>query len=283
MITDKQGKVWNVIAVTPAGRQKHLEILKSYVYREIDKGLIDGWQLWANTRVDSDLVYMNSMETDRPGKVHKCTLDKLPYEGAYSGFNIHLFWKFSKDPDTIYVRFDDDIVFIEEGAVEKLVNARLEHPEPFMIYANIVNNTVLCKTHQDIGVLGKGLGVCKGERLDPFAHQSIPLVQLVHDTFKARYHAKELSKYYFTDITFTNYDPFSITCLAYFGRDFIDKIPDPDEELWASSIRPRELNRPNMACGNALVVHFAHYTQRPELEKNPGYLDFYRQILTNIK
>jgi hypothetical protein len=282
MIKDSNNKEWKVVAVTPAGRQKHLEILKKYVYREIDKGLVDAWQLWANTKVQEDLVYMDSMVTERPEKVRKCVLDSLPYEGQYSGFNIHLFWKFSQDPDTIYVRFDDDIVFIEEGAVEKLVKARLDNPNPFMVYANIVNNTVLCKTHQDIGVLGKEGGVCIGERLDAFAHQDKGLVERHHQTFRQNFEAGTLSKYYFPDITYTNFDPFSITCLAYFGRDFIDKIPDPDEELWASSVEPAKLNRPNMVCGNALVVHFAHYTQRPHLESKPEYLEFYKQLSLKI-
>lgn len=51
-----------------------------------------------------------------------------------------LYKTYMTDPNTIYVKIDDDVVFMEDHAIPELVRAVLEHPEAHSIQANVVNN-----------------------------------------------------------------------------------------------------------------------------------------------
>src|ERR1035441_50384 len=123
-------KDYKIVVVTPAGRAQYLDILKKYIYKEMDKGLIDDWQLWYNTGDNNDISYMNGMEIDRPGKVKKYVLDGI---NGYDAYQIHRFFQFVQNDNTIYLRFDDDIVYIEDRAIEKLIQCRIDNPEPFIV------------------------------------------------------------------------------------------------------------------------------------------------------
>ena len=45
---------------------------------------------------------------------------------------IHTFFRHSHDADTVYIRFDDDVVYIEEGTIPHLARYRQDHPEFFL-------------------------------------------------------------------------------------------------------------------------------------------------------
>jgi hypothetical protein len=276
MISHK-GHDYSVIAVTPAGREKSLLILNKYLEREMKSGLLDGWQLWCNTNVQKDIDCMMKLSSENP----KIEMKLIEGQGAYDGYRIHLFFKFAQDENTIYVRFDDDIVFLEKGALKKLILCRLENPGPFIVCANIVNNTMINAIHQDMGVLTKHAGVCNYTRLDPIAWEHPAFAEHVHKTFQSKYAQKLLSEYYLPgDWKFTQYEPFSISCFAFFGKDHFK--PDRDEEMWISSWKPAELQRPNIVCPNALVVHYAYHPQRSHLESKPEYFEYYQNLTKNI-
>lgn len=267
-----EGKIWNVCVVTPAGRAKHLSVLKRYIYKEMESGLVDEWQLWKNTDNYHDITYIESMRYENP-KVKVIDIGL----GQYSAFNIYKFYQYTVEDDTIYLRFDDDIIFVEEGACRKLVVERLKNQHAFVICANIVNNTLISWIHQDIGALDKDHGVANFTRMDEVAHQSSQFAQNVHDTFIKKHSEYNLRDYKFPNKVLKDFDPFSISCFAYFGHD-LQPINDVDEELWISSLRPKATNRPCEILGDALVVHYGYHTQRAQLEEKPYIYDFYNNL-----
>ena len=268
----KNNKDWKIVVVTPAGRERHLSVLRKYIEKEMDKGLIDGWQLWKNTNIQSDVDYLYHMANENP----KIEVKEIAGLGSYDGYNICKFFQFAQDDDTIYLRVDDDIVWIEDGAILNLINYRLENREPFIVCANIVNNTVIGRIHQNIGALSKEVGECSGERLDSFAHRDEKFAELTHKTFRELRESSRLWIYHFIVNKLSAYEPFSISCFAFFGKDHF--APAPDEEMWISSYQPNLLSRPNVICGSSLVVHYAYYTQRPFLDSKPEYHDYYKKL-----
>lgn len=42
-----------------------------------------------------------------------------------------LYRDYMTDPDTIYIKIDDDIIFIDDYAIPELVRTTLEHPEAY--------------------------------------------------------------------------------------------------------------------------------------------------------
>lgn len=281
-------KDYKVKVIIPAGRQRYLEIMKKFLYRKIEDGLLDEISLWLNTINPEDIKYIESMAKENP----KVTIYKIdepikPTWESYNALQTHKFMKFAHDDDTIYIRLDDDIVWVEDGALEKICQARIDHPDAFAIYPNVINSTMCTSWHQEIGALSEEHGIVKKEReddldwayLDAFNYTDSGLVQHIHDTFKKRYNEGSLSAYYLPSKSFDDYKHFSICSLAWWGKDHIECGPLEESQL--SHELPRAFRRPIWFCGDALMVHFSYHTQRDYLEgeKKGEYLNFYKSIV----
>lgn len=285
------GQEYKVVVVTPAGRQKYLEIFKTYIYAEMARGLVDGWQLWQNTVLQSDIDYLASMEAENP-KVKRFYIDNIvpnapEYSMADAGRSCEFFVN-THDDDTIYIRFDDDVVWYEPGTIEKIAIARIEHPDALVIYPNVINSTICTSWHQEKGVLGKQAGLVKQQKdgkgdpwyayMDEFNFTDGRLIDLIHNTFRLNFEARSLSEYYLPSRYLTDYQRFSICSVAWWGKDKLDPTGYA-EEPWISWEEPEKLGRPNYFLGDALVVHYSYHTQRHYLEGCvPEKLEFYKQI-----
>lgn len=271
MYLDPTGKEWKVVVVTPAGRQKYLEILRKYIERGMGNKFIDGWQLWQNTSVQSDIDYMRSMEND------KIKLYSLFDNQPYNHFHIAPYFKFCDDPDTVYIRLDDDICYIQDIAIEELVAYRVNFPKPFVVFGNVINNAIVSHLHQRFGILDLNAGVCGYDRMDRVGWTDPLFIENIHKNFMSKPANRRLTAYFFTEWNLFQYEPFSINCFAFFGKDLQD-INDPDEELYISHHQPERLGRPNVVLGSAIVVHFAFHPQRPHLDTKPEYYQFYKDL-----
>lgn len=277
---NKDGKQYQVVVVTPAGRAKYLDIFKKYVYRKMAEGLIDGWQLWQNTIEQSDIDYLASMEAENP-KVKRYFIDNIvPTYKTCDPMRTCEFFQNTQDDDTIYIRFDDDIVWCEEDAVLKIVNARIEHPDAYLIYPNIINSTITCRMYQDSGCLGQEAGLVNGEYLDEFTYTDSKLIDLIHNTFRLKYEAEHTADFYVPSRSFDNYQHFSICCIAWWGKDHL--VVGSSEEPSLAWELPREHNRPVWFLGDCLMVHYSYHTQRDYLEScTPEKLEFYKSLKEN--
>lgn len=277
MYKDKTGHDWRVSIVTPAGREKYLDIFKKRIYAEMERGLVDEWQLWQNTVKQSDIDYMTKMAVENP-KVKVFTIPNI--ENKYNFCDTLRTCEFfvnAHDDNTIYIRFDDDIVWYEQGAIKRMCEARTEHPDAFVIYPNVINSTIVSRWHQDIGALGKEAGECQGIRLDEFAYTDSKFIDLIHRTFKKHYTEGTLDAYYLPSRVFEKYENFSICSVAWWGRDKL--VPSSFEESWIAWEEPEKLKRPVYFLGDTLMVHYAYHTQRDFIEsQNPEHLEFYKNL-----
>lgn len=287
MITHN-GQTYRIICCTPAGREKYLSIFKKFIYRKMEEGLIDGWQLWLNTVDASDIAYLESMERENPKvKIYRIG-EQINSTGFYETFNplkTHLFFANAQDDDTIYIRFDDDIIWCAEDAIEKICKARIDNPKAFMVTPNIVNSTICNSYHQENGALSEEAGKVKRYTvsdpnyayLDEFNYSDGKLFDHIHNTFKKHYEEGTLDKYYVPSRSYDEYERFSICCICWFGKDKISLgyIEEP-QLAWEL---PEALNRPNFFVGDALLVHMSYHTQRPYAEATGDvHLKFYETI-----
>jgi len=296
-----KGKEFKVCVVTPSGREKYLKIFKKHIYRKMTEGLVDHWQLWQNTTNFSDIAYLESMEREHPqvkiyriGEPIQTGVYKPPgVEQAinlgnmysYNALQTHLFFANTHDDDTIYIRFDDDIVWAADDAIEKICKARIDNPDAFVIYPNIINSTIWTSWHQENGALSVEAGKVKRYNkaepdyayLDPFNYTDGRLIDHIHNTFKKRYQEGSLNAYYNPSKLLDEYQRFSICCIAWWGKDKVS--PGYIEEPQLAYQIAEELKRPNFLCGDSLFVHYAYHTQRPYLEATGDvHLKFYEAI-----
>ncbi len=287
MITHN-GETYKVVVCIPAGRRKYLEIFKRFLYRKLDEKVLDEIQLWVNTVNEDDLECLAEMEAENE-KVKRIFLNEeiIPTWESYNALQTHLFFENTHDDDTIYIRFDDDIVWAADDAIEKICKARIDNPDAYIIYPNVINSTTCNSWHQEKGVLSEEFGVVKKEKdnpddpnhayLDDFNYTNGAFADHIHNTFRKNYEAGTLSEYYLPSRSLVDYNRFSICSIAWWGKDkiTIGRLEEP-QLAWE---KPKEFNRPVYFCGDALVVHAAYHTQRPYLQENGDVaLNFYKEI-----
>lgn len=284
MITHNN-QTYKVHIVTPAGREKYLSFFKKFIYRKMEEGLVDSWDLWLNTINPQDIAYIESMAAENPKvKIYRIDEPITPTWESYNALQTHKFFKFSHDDDAIYIRLDDDIVWVEDWAIEKICQARIDHPQAFAIYPNIINSTMCTSWHQEIGALSEEFGIVRRERpedldwayLDAFNYTDSGLINHIHNTFKKRFEEGSLSAYYLPSKSFDDYKHFSICSIAWWGKDKVS--PGALEESQMSHELPYGFRRPVWFAGDALMVHFSYHTQRDYL-MTTNHLDYYREIV----
>ena len=144
-------KPYKCVVVTPAGRKRYMEILIKYILKQ--RNDIDEYRIWVNTHNKEDINYFNSLQKEYPDFI---TLDHSadgdPAKGN-GGWAIHNFFKNTIDHNTIYIRLDDDIVWMEDNFIKNLYNFRINNPQYFLVYGNIINNAVVDHIHQRLGAI----------------------------------------------------------------------------------------------------------------------------------
>jgi hypothetical protein len=267
-------KNYKVKIFTPAGRRKYLSIFKKFIYKKIKEGLVDEWMLAQNTVNISDIEYLKSMEREND-RVKIYTIEEAitPTWESYNALQTHKFFKYTHDDDTIYIRFDDDIIWVEEGAIKKMIEARIDHPEAFVIVPNIINNTLFNSWHQENGALSEEFGKVKRylasqpdlAYLDEFNYGNGTFCDHIHNTFKKHYEEGTLKAYYLPSKSLDQYQRFSICSICWFGKDKLRTGELEEPEI--SWLIPAREHKPNFFVGNALMVHAAYHTQRDYLRE----------------
>ena len=190
--------------MTHAGRKKFLEILARYVLKQ---DIVDEWHLWLNTTKQDDIDYIYSLSKEfshfikiveiknDDAAVHHNDLKNFPY-----------FYNYCIDKSTIYFKFDDDVVFIEDGTFETMIEYKVAHPECFIVFPNIVNNPVMSYLHQRMGAVDTHLGICK---LDPWGYNNLyndAFAEYLHNTFLQRVDEGSLGIYKFDEWKLLDYE-----------------------------------------------------------------------------
>jgi hypothetical protein len=248
-----------VVGVTPAGRRRYIELLVPYLLRS--RQVFDEYHLWANTTDREDLAYLDQLSRDfHP--FFRVIPAEMPVQGVASIFH---FFKHARQPGTMYIRIDDDVCWLAANAVERLADFRQHHRDPFLVYANTVNNVICSHIHQRLGRIPLSAGIATYNPFCSIGWGSGSFAQDVHERFLRAIQDRTTSLYEFDRWVLWEFERVSINMCSWMGEDMI--VPEiVDEEHWIAVECPRRLNRPNVICGGALVSHFAYHTQRVHLE-----------------
>jgi len=278
-----------VVAWTPYGREKTISILAEYMRRDHEIGLIDEWWLCLNTDPDQvgDLRYGYNL-----AKSHKFIKTKDRPNGmprrTPKQRNTGYFYQYMTDVNTIYVRLDDDLVYVHSNAIENLVRARIEMPDPVALFGLCWNNAITSWYLQQCGIIPTEFGVV-GE---PFCMDSMGWA---NGDFAVKIHNLLLDKiesgkpqdvYLYQDMPLRVGQQFSVSYFASRG-DMYAKLPEPgvlrpdEEENWHSVHQPKQIDHPNIIIGNSLVSHYTFGPQQRQVFAS-DVLDRYRAIATKL-
>lgn len=269
MIRDKQ-----VIAFTPCGRKRYMDLLAAHVMREHNLGNIDKWVLFNNPYTLEDSTYADQMAAAFDWVEVLRVGEDTPTRGA---FQIASFYGGLKDREAIYVRLDDDLIFLAENAIANLVNYRIDNPLPFLVYPTIINNTRTSFQLQKHGIIPQSWGIVEPILCAPTAWRDTSFVFNLHQMALASIDNGTLVEdFTLPSGTFNDFEEgnISINSFAIFGNDMVDCKVLNDEEGYLSKFRPAELGRFNARCGNAVVIHFAYHTQTEFMDKSGMLTDY---------
>jgi hypothetical protein len=233
---------------------------------------VDEWQVWVNTVDLGDRAWLA-----RLGRQRKVRLIEPPELQPDGGRTIGQFWRHCADENTIYVRLDDDVVWLEKDFFTKLVAARERNPDAFLVSAMVINNALCTYLLQFTGkvVFSEYL---TARCTDPLSWESADFARTLHLWAVDAIAAGEIP------FRFGDYPVamarLSINAICYFGKDvapYVDRI-GPEEEEFVSCVLPTLLHKSNLITSDAWCAHFAFYPQREQLDKSE-VLDAYARLL----
>lgn len=119
-----------------------MDILDCYLQQNLvsNGGYVDEVKFVINTKSINDLKWLRSLAD----KTEEYTYFEAPECDREQWGCI---WDHIQDDNTMYIKLDDDILYIHPDAIPRLVHSRIEHKEPFAVSANIVNTMLMGYLH----------------------------------------------------------------------------------------------------------------------------------------
>jgi len=269
-----------IVLVTPAGRKRYMELLFPQILKYQHAGVVDEYHFWKNTVNTDDIAFMTQTARLHPDFVRIAELPrKVPVNGNLS---IYDFFKRCIETNTVYVRFDDDIVVLDTvDAFKKFLDFRIDNNKYFMVYANILNNAMCTYILQHNGRLSTDKGIAQYLCMDEVGWKSGEFAAGVHDQVLKQLELDGLSHFrYPGSWPLLQHERVSINCLSWLGENLnaaCKGLVGEDEEDEISVQIPKKKGLFNVIFGEYCVVHYAFFTQRLYLDEH-GYEDKYRQL-----
>lgn len=278
-----------VVAWTPYGRKETMSILYKYMVRDHAAGVLDEYHLYMNTDPDQveDVAFAHELaETydwiklkERPAGVKVLHPKQL---------NTGFYYRYAIEPDTIYIRFDDDIVYVHEAAIERLAKAKI--PSPATVCFPLIWHNAICSFWlQNMGKIPLEYGrVRDAYCMDAVGWGDGQFAEKIHRLLLS--HIREGT----VDELFLHHDvqlpigrQFSVSCFAAHS-DLYRQLDPPghltyhEEETWHTIHETHRTGRANMIIGNALVAHLSFFPHTHYIRRETDILDQYRELAEQL-
>lgn len=250
-----------IIVVTPSGRRQTQKILFEYILKNIK--IIDEYRIWLNTTNIQDTEWLNNLSQ----QYKFVSIDSRIKKNGTTNINQY----FDKTiEDNIYIRLDDDIIYLHDSFFTELIEFRINNPQYFLVFGNIVNNGICSYIHQNREAFKSKINIEYGCMKNLWNKGEI--AYNVHASFlnSLENELYNYNKYCFDKYVLQNYERFSINAIAWFGKDMQrltkGKIIGDEEEFLTVNISSKNKIY-NCICGKALCAHYSYCTQKEFLDK----------------
>ena len=251
---------YKVVVNTAAGRRRYMQYLIPYV---LSSNIVDRYDLWINTHNGADIEFFKQLASIYP----KINLVWQPDGWVNGNASINAFYKQCIDEDTIYFKLDDDIIWMEDDAIEKMVKFRVDNPQYLLVSPLVINNAQSTYLLQ----------VCDRLKLNRYYNSAADNNILWRSgEFASQLHQwflKKIENKSFNELHLGSHPMalcrFSINSIMWFGKDLakIKGIVPGDDEEFMSCILPSKMGWTNCWNADVILAHFAFFTQREQLDK----------------
>ncbi|KAH9890866.1 hypothetical protein F4778DRAFT_372114 [Xylariomycetidae sp. FL2044] len=137
-----------IIGMVFYGRKQYVDILDCYLQQNlaVNGGYFDEIWFMAHTKKKDDIAWVEDL-------VQRIPHYRLVGKGVCEGKKYSCMWNYAVEDKTIYVKIDDDIVYIHQDAIPQLVHTRIALPHPYAVSANLVNSPMTGMQHYHYGAI----------------------------------------------------------------------------------------------------------------------------------
>jgi len=248
-----------VIYTIFAGRDFNLEILTKYLDKLIDLGKIQEVHLWDFTRKESDSNYIRNLESAK----EKYKVMHVENKGAWTEYYNH--YKDPKYSDSIIIKSDDDIMFIDIDKFSDFIEAR-KKSDCWVMFPSIVNNGVTSFHQQQDGLIPESVYKLEYHTYYGTVVTDGDVGKKLHEYFvnnKDEFLGKARSNNKIIDIPIG--DRTSINFFAMIGKDFqsLEQVNDDEHEFTVEY--PKVVQKCNTIYCSFVVVHGSFGPQKDKM------------------
>lgn len=273
--------VMKIVSMTIVGRLKYLKVQLPYLLAHRGQNHRHYWCMnvfdketeeWIERVTTEHSDYFEIMRIPEGSTVHE-----------WPGFNVQYFLNGMEiDPETVYVKLDDDVVYLSPGFFDILAREKVNNPDVPVMCPFIINNQAHAHVAQKHGLLPSYW---------EYIHDAT-WCYTGEDTHKLNYfhnldYGEALHRYFLENNVdrwvnwrdspwiFSKNSRFSINCIAMTGNDLLKARPVPcDDEEYLSRTVPRDMRRNNAMTTKCMCVHFSFYNQQGHF-LDRGLLEYY--------
>jgi hypothetical protein len=140
---DGNNKYYRIVLVSFAGRKCTMSILMKYIekYKNKNTDYFDEYRIFVATTIKEDLDYLESLNNkfDWINLVYTKKDDKIILDDRNYIWDAS--YKTCCQEDTVYLKFDDDIIFLEENIFTDFIKFRIRNKEHPLVFPAIINNS----------------------------------------------------------------------------------------------------------------------------------------------
>jgi hypothetical protein len=108
-------------------------------------GILDEVMWLQRTDNQKDLDFLDKMVDDEE-RYTKRVVNRTENDGFSTAYD-------DLDDETLYIKIDDDVVYIEDNAILSIVCTKLMHPEHYIVSANVINQPMMSWVHLNLGAV----------------------------------------------------------------------------------------------------------------------------------
>lgn len=136
----KEAKIY---ALVYYGRRSYVDILNAYLERNLrsNGGVLDGVIFAMVKYTMEDMNYLIMLQRRNPKSYI------IPWHMEGGAWDV--IWRLADEPGAYYIKIDDDVVFIADGAIPDMIREKRRGRFLF-VSANVVNHGILSAVHQEM-------------------------------------------------------------------------------------------------------------------------------------
>lgn len=273
-----------VIAWTPYGREETVSILIEYIKRDVEAGIVDEYHLYMNTDEDQvrDREYAHELNEQYDWVQLRYHPHDIPLKPKQ--LNTGKYYRYAVEPNTVYVRFDDDIVYIHSQAIERLVRRKLSSPA-LVCFPLIWHNATTSYYSQQFGKIPLDWGIVKSPYcMDTVGWSNALFAEGIHRLLLGHIRNDSVEDlFWHHDVQIEIGTQFSVSSFAAHSDIYREMNPPgfldhEEEEHWHTVDRPVRTGRPNSIVGNALVSHLSFMGHTNYIRRETDIMQQYKEL-----